>query len=142
MIDLNHPQSEYIFEAARYEDFVLSQARGMTIAPLMSRYALFKECEPVRVKMQKMNDEHFGAAVFITSVIEELRRCLTALAELGAAVDKKEAKGHCPACSAVLVDRVPPSGLPRQTYCESCLNIIMPALERLGSRHGFGTDDI
>ena len=145
MLDLNHPQSEHIFTASGLEDGVLVRAKSMTLSPSSRRLELLAECEPLLADLHTLNRDHFGASDFIATTIDDLRRRLHELATLRDGCiteDRSNGEGECAACSSKLVNFIPVPSLPRSIYCGRCLDIIMPALLRLRSFEGFGTDAI
>ncbi len=80
MLDLNHPQTEHIFAAARLEDAVLDAAKRIISAQPSERQELLARCEPSLGRMRVLNSEHFGASPSIASAIDELHGALRVLA--------------------------------------------------------------
>jgi hypothetical protein len=145
MLDLNHPHSEHVFAAGRLEDGLLERAKQMTLLPSTRRCELQIECQELLAKMRALNREHFQDSVFISDAISELERSVISLAELqnrGIREDKSEGKGCCSACGTQITNFEFRPSMPREVYCGRCLDIIMPALEKLRSADGFGTDFI
>ena len=145
MLNLDHPQSKHIFAASGLEDAILERAKKMTLVPSVRRRELQVECQQMLSKMRALNSEHFKDSPFISDAIDELDRCLVQLAELrgGSIVEDMTAgEGCCATCGAQLTNFVPVPSMPRSIYCSPCLQIIMPALTRLRSGEGFGTDFI
>ncbi|HTR41833.1 MAG TPA: hypothetical protein VMH87_09485 [Pseudomonadales bacterium] len=145
MLNLNHPQSKHIFAASRFEDAVLEHAKKMTLVPSVRRRELLIECQQQLNKMRTLNAEHFENSPFIFEAIDELGMSLIQLAELrhGSIVeDRSIGDGCCAACETPITNIVTVPSMPRSIYCSPCLEIIMPALSKLRSRKGFGTDFI
>jgi hypothetical protein len=145
MLDLDHPQSEHIFTASRLEDAVLARAKTMTLSPSSRRLELLAECEQLLADLHILNQKHFGASDFIATTIDDLRRRLREVAELRdghITADRAIGEGDCASCGTKLTNFVFMPSLPREIYCSRCLDIIMPALQRLRSFEGFGTDAI
>ena len=80
MLDLNNPQAEHIFAAARLEDAVLGYARRILSAPPPERLSLLASCEQSITAMRALNLEHFGNSVFIASAIDDLHVAMHTLA--------------------------------------------------------------
>ena len=145
MINLNHPQSRHIFVASKLEDAVLERAKEMTLVPSVRRRELQAECQQMLNEMRTLNADHFEGSIFISEAIDELGRSLTELAELrGGNIleDMSVGEGRCAACGTQLTTFVPVPSMHRSIYCSPCLEVIMPALSRLRSAEGFGTDFI
>jgi hypothetical protein len=149
MIDQHHPMSEHIFAAARAEDAVLIAARNMTVAARRARVRLRDGCAPAFVELRRLSCDYFADHRAIPPAIDELERALTELAGLpGVPDDGPSAEYKCPACGAELT-RHGKSGFPAPDnppdiiYCDRCLDIVMPPLQKLRSlEDGFGTDAI
>jgi hypothetical protein len=80
MLDLNHPQTEYIFAAARLEDAALECAKRIVSAPPSERLPVLTLCERSVDTMRKLNSEHFGSSASIASAIDELQAAIRRLA--------------------------------------------------------------
>src|SRR5437868_5758657 len=80
MLDLNNPQTEHIFAAARLEDAVLNYARRIISAPPSERPVLLALYEQSIDAMRTLNLERFGNSVFIASAINELHIAMRSLA--------------------------------------------------------------
>jgi hypothetical protein len=65
MLDLNHPQTEHIFAAARLEDTVRDYARRIISAPSSQRPKLLASCEQSIEAMRTLNVERFSESVTI-----------------------------------------------------------------------------
>jgi|SRR5215469_7711517 len=142
MLDLNHPQSQHTFAAARFENAILERAKKMTLVPSLRRRELLTECQQILDKMRALNAEHFQSSPFIFKAIDELGRSFVQLAELcngNIVEDRSSGDGCCAACESPITNFVPVPGRPRSIYCSPCLNIIMPQLSKLRSEKGFGT---
>ena len=127
------------------EDAVLERAKKMTLGPSVRRRELQAECQQTLSEMRALNSDHFEGSIFISDAIDELGTRLSELAELrGGNIleDRSSGEGCCAACGMQLTNFVPVPSMPRSIYCSPCLQVIMPALSRLRSAEGFGTDFI
>ena len=79
MLDLNHPQTEHIFAAARLEDAVLDGAKRIITSQPSEREELLGWCEQKLDMMRTLNAEHFRSSPSIASTIDELHSALRAL---------------------------------------------------------------
>jgi hypothetical protein len=80
MLDLNHPQTEHIFAAARLEDKVLECAKHIISAQPSERRELLALCEQSINAMRTLNSERFGSSASIASAIDELGAAMRSLA--------------------------------------------------------------
>jgi hypothetical protein len=147
MLDLNHPMTPHIFRASGLEDGVLGRGQQMTVAPSAVRETLLAECLPLFAEMRELNQGHFGASSFIAQAIDDCESGIRQLAALGngqITEDRRNGEGTCPYCGTTITKFNP---LPDLLTCEiilcpKCDDLFMPALERLRSFEGFGTDAI
>ncbi len=80
MLDLNHPQTEHVFAAARLEDAVLEFAKRIVSAQPSERPELLASCQQSIDAMRRLNSERFGSSASIASAIDELHAALRSLA--------------------------------------------------------------
>jgi len=80
MLDLNHPQSKYIFAAARLEDAIRDGANHIMAAQPSERGELLAACEQHLASMRTLNADHFRSSPSIALIIDELQVALRALA--------------------------------------------------------------
>ena len=80
MLDLNHPQTEHIFAAARLEDAVLECAKRIVAAQTSERPELLALCEQSINAMRTLNSERFGSSVSIASAVDELQAAMRSFA--------------------------------------------------------------
>jgi hypothetical protein len=142
MLNLDHPQSKHVFAASNLEDSVFERAKLMTLVPSARRRELLGECEPKLAAMRTLNTEHFDNSERISEVIDDLARRLNQLANLGngqVSSDHSKGEGNCSVCGTAIKNFVAVPSLPREIYCGRCLDIVMPAIEKLRSDDGFGT---
>jgi hypothetical protein len=142
MLNLDHPQSKHIFAASNLEDFILERAKLMTLVPSARRRELLGDCEPKLAAMRDPNKEHFENSKVISEAIDDLARRLNQLANLGngqVTSDHSNGEGNCSVCGTAIKNFVFVASLPREIYCGHCLDIVMPAIEKLRSEDGFGT---
>jgi len=136
MLDLNHPQTHWIFMASRESDAILTFAKLMTLLPTPERQQLLSRVARPIERLRQLNYDHFEASPFIELAIFDLEEGLHSIASLQSSESRLDGSGSCPVCGS------PISDLPDyddMTYCGSCLNIIADPRERLASGEGFGT---
>jgi len=80
MLDLNHPQTEHVFAAARLEDAVFECAKRIVSAQPSERPGLLASCQQSIDAMRTLNSERFGRSASIASAIDELHRAMRSLA--------------------------------------------------------------
>jgi hypothetical protein len=80
MLDLNHPQTEHIFAAARLEDAVLECAKRIVSAQPSERPELLALCDQSIDAMRALNSERLGSSASIASAIDELQAAMRSLA--------------------------------------------------------------
>ncbi len=80
MLDLNHPQTEHIFAAARLQDAVMDGAKRIIAAQPSERQELLALCEQSIDSMRTLHSEHFRSSGSLATVIDELHAALRALA--------------------------------------------------------------
>ena len=80
MLDLNHPQSKYVFAAARLEDAIRDRANRIILARPSERSAVLDECKEYLASMRRLAAEHFLHKPSLTLIIDELQDALKALA--------------------------------------------------------------
>ncbi len=148
MLDLNHPMTTHIFRASGLIEGVMVAAQTMTVAPSVVRDDLLAKCLPRFGEMRDLNREHFGNSTYIASAIDEYEAGIRQLAGLGdgqIVEDRRDGEGDCPFCRTTITKFNPMPG--RKGYedrfvivCGQCDDLYMPALSRLRSTEGFGTD--
>ena len=80
MLDLNHPQTEHIFAAARLEDSILECAKRIISAHPTERSELLALCDQSIDAMRTLNSERFGSSASIAAAIDELQVAMRSLA--------------------------------------------------------------
>lgn len=80
MLDLNHPQTEHVFAAARLEDAVREYARRIISAPPSERPKLLALSEQSIDAMRTLNLERFDSSAFIISAVGDLQSAMRSLA--------------------------------------------------------------
>src|SRR5437764_11593784 len=83
MLDLNHPQTEHIFSAARLQDAVLECAKRIVSVQASGRSELLTSCARSIDAMRTLNSEHFDSSASIASAIDELSAAMHSLAASG-----------------------------------------------------------
>lgn len=143
MLDLDHPMTEHICAAAKMQDLLMDSAHRMTLLPSKDRVLLLADCLPVLDRLRRLNDEHFGASLFISRAIDEAQAALEQIAHLngGSIVeDKTDGVGNCAACGTpiTILSRFPgkPYGY-HIVVCQTCDEPFMQAKAKLTK--GFGT---
>ncbi len=73
MLDLNHPQTEHIFVAARIEDEIRAHLVAMRDSSIKDKDARIMEITDTLIpKLHEMNNKHFGSAPGITNTLQRL----------------------------------------------------------------------
>ena len=135
MLDLKHPQTQWIFDASREDDAILSFAKLMTLLPTPQRQQLLQRIARPIVRLRRLNREHFGASPFIERAISDLEAGCQSIASLQSTESHLDGQGTCPVCGSAI------KHLPEyhdMTYCGHCLSTIDDARKRLASSEGFG----
>ena len=148
MLDLNHPMTTHIFRASGLIDGVMASAQVMTVSPSVVRNELFAKCLPRFGEMRELNREQFGNSAYIASAIDEYEAGIRKLADLGdgqIVEDRRNGEDECPFCHTPITKFNPMPG--RKGYedcfvilCRQCDDLYVPALSKLRSIDGFGTD--
>lgn len=76
MLDLDHPQSRHVLEAARIEDLIRKQLlawQGDPAAELVARAQVLQVLLP---QLDALNAAHFGASKKIVRTLDALRRAM------------------------------------------------------------------
>jgi hypothetical protein len=136
MLDLKHPQTQWIFDASREEDAILSFAKLMTLVPTPQRQQLLPRIARPIARLRRLNHEHFGGSSFIERAISDLEAGCQSIASLQSTESRLDGHGTCPVCASTI------KHLPEyhdMTYCSHCLSKIDDARERLASSEAFGT---
>lgn len=137
MLDDDHPQSAHIFAASNQLDFVLKFAKNTTLGTGKFRRDCFQIAQPAFAALRWLNENQFGKSDEIASAINELESAFANLSELTHNPEKSD-RTQCPACL-----KAASTFVAAQPYCSDCLDMIMPALQKLRScETGFGTDAI
>jgi len=138
MLDLKHPQTKWIFDAAHEGDAILGFAKLMTLLPPQRQQLLPRVARPIE-RLRRLNREHFDASSFIERAISDLEAGCKSIASLPSTESRLDGRGPCPVCGSAI------KHLPEyydMTYCGHCLKTIADARERLASSEGFGTSAI
>jgi hypothetical protein len=143
MLDHDHPQTPYIFQASGLIDGVMLCAQRMTVSPSAVRAELLAECLPLFEEMRELALAQFAdRAAFILEAVAQYEVGVRAVAALGGGHVTKEAcddAKDCPVCGAALM-RI---GDDRRALCGECGKLYMTAKLKLANgRRGFGTDAI
>jgi hypothetical protein len=151
MLDLNHPQTPHVFAASRQLDMILDSCKRISISASKGRLDLLEVVRPCFAALRWLNAERFGASPVIAAGITNLERAAERLARLGdgrVQWPAGEVPSACPVCGEPVTtygvyEPRPGLRVPRERWCSPCLDVIMPALERLRSgSEGFGTSAI
>jgi hypothetical protein len=135
MLNLDHPQSNWIIAASHENDAILNFAKLMTLLPTPQRQELLPRVARHIKRLRRYNREHFNASVFIDGAIVELETGCTVIANLKSSESRLSGQGTCPVCSSPITDLPDYSDM---TYCETCLGNFHHARQLLGSPNGFG----
>jgi len=144
MLDLDHPMTTHVFAASGLVDYLIRHTKYMTLVSTEERQRILPSCQEALERLRQLNAKHFGASAFTSDAIEELRGALHELAGLvtNPVAGNAYAIKLCPACETPLT-RVHLAYMPKPeqrwtVYCSPCLNVLMPAREKLDSVLGFG----
>ncbi len=142
MLNLSSPQAPHVFAASRQEDLILDYCKRMTLAGADRRRFMLEVVRPAFAALRWLAANRFPGEPHIPNAIAELERQVEQLAELPLRDSDNAALPvtRCPACGG---KPTAPSKYAVMPYCSGCLDIVMPALQRLRScEEGFGTDAI
>lgn len=151
MLDLDHPQTPHVFAAARQLDLILDYCKRISYADSKERLFMLEIIRPCFAALRWLQTQRFADEPQIAASINELKRQVQALAQLGTGKAKQvggDLPTKCPVCGERLTlygvyEPHPGLKVPRERWCDPCLDIIMPALMRVESSNaGFGTDAI
>jgi hypothetical protein len=151
MLDLDHPLTPHVFAAARQLDLIGDYCKRITYADSKERLSLLEIIRPCFVALRWLNAQRFEGSPKIASGIDLLERQAEELARLVGG-DVKWAGGElpakCPVCGQPLTlhgiyEPWPGLKVPKERWCSPCLELVIPALMRIGSsEEGFGTHAI
>jgi hypothetical protein len=151
VLDLEHPLTPHVFRASDLIDGVMVCGQQMSVAPNSVRAELLAECLPLFAEMRELATAQFGKKVqFLLQAIEEYEEGIRRLAALGdgqITEDRRNGEGNCPYCGTTITKFNAYAGSPRLEphfiiLCPKCDDLFMPALQKLRSFEGFGTDAI
>lgn len=147
MLDLAHPRTPAIFDAARQLDLIMDDLKRMTIADRTGRLFLLEMLRPSFAALRWLMAERFEGSPAIAASLAELEAQAEALAALGLREARRwsaDPPDICPACAEGLtivpLSRARPRRPPTDRYCARCLGGSRTALDRVASlEDGFGT---
>jgi hypothetical protein len=152
MLDLDHPQTPHVIAASRQLDLILDYLKRITYADSPGRLSMLEIIRPCFAALRWLQTQRFADKPHIAAGIDELERAADRLAQLGDGRAEWSADGmlpsKCPVCRQPLTtygvyEPRPGLKVPKERWCSLCLEVAMPALQRVGSSHeGFGTDAI
>lgn len=144
MLNTNDPRSADILAAARQTDMILQLCKVMTLnRTAAQRQYTLRICQPAFAALRWLNAEQFGGSREIDAAIGELQAGAATLANLPTGDPPPEREHRPKACPACGTPPITPGHYPPTPYCSKCLNVIMPALSKLGAFDGgFGLDGI
>lgn len=123
MLDLNHPQTPFIFAMAREDDAVLSLAKKMTLVSTAEKAELFQKCQKHFSEMRKICSEGFKKSKKKSKTIDQLASEVKVLATTESTNDFLESwRGAC--CSVCGSEITDLEGYPDMIYCRTCLRVI------------------
>lgn len=138
MLDLSHPRTPHIFAAARQEDLILDCCKQMKLSHADDRRFLLEVVRPAFAALRWLSTARFAADSRIAASVDALEQQVEQLAALPVRSDEGELDVQCPACGGGPTVASNDSPLP---YCPQCLEVVMPAVQRIrSSEEGFGTD--
>ena len=136
MLDINAPESNWIFKASGLQDAVLTRSKKMTLVETVKRLELLDEIFIICDDMKILNNKHFSNSQFINDAIEELYESCEIIANLTAKEDKTNGVGICEVCHNKITNLKQYQDM---IYCSKCLDVTSEAREKLDSSKGFGT---
>ena len=136
MLDLDHPQTNWIFEASGLEGAVLTRAKKMTLVPTCERKDLLDEVFIFCDDMKILNKKHFSNSNFINEAVDELYKACTDIANIDASKDMTDGTGNCEVCNTRITNL---KGYSDMIYCDTCLTKTDVSRGKLESSEGFGT---
>jgi hypothetical protein len=150
MLNLDHPQTPHVFAASRQLDLILDYCKRISYADSKVRLDMLEIIRPCFAGLRWLQARRFADAPHIAASIDELERKAEQLARLGggrAAWVGGELPAKCPVCEKPLTlygvyEPRPGLKVPKERWCSSCLEVVMPAMQRIQSSEGFGTDAI
>lgn len=136
MLDLDHPQSEHVFQAAKLEDEIVTYIKRMTLLPTQRRVDLLKKIENVCREMKILNRDHFGASAYIQDAVDELLAGCESIAHGESDKDLTDGTGQCDVCGTKITSL---DEYEDMIYCGNCLDTTSRARDKLEGSEGFGT---
>ena len=123
MLDLNHPQTPFIFAMAREDDAILSLAKKMTLVDTARKKELLETSLRHSAEMKKICDEGFKKTKKKHKAIELLESEITTLALVESTNDFLISwqGAECSVCKSEITNL---EGYPDMIYCRTCLGII------------------
>jgi hypothetical protein len=135
MLDIDHPDSQPIFEAAAYMDRIIRGLRVLTVGRSPEERAAISESLVEQFeKLERLGAGHFPESIAIPSDLRILADQSRSVADFP--VNDDEAT-LCPACGRRTTSFAGIDGT--ETFCASCFERFVPVLERLQSDEGFKT---
>jgi hypothetical protein len=142
MLDLDHPMTQFVFQASGLMDSVMKRGQRMSVSPSDVRRTLRDECLPHFAAMKELAQTRFSEeAPFILAAVDEYEAAIRDLADLGGGAiteDRRSGKGPCPVCGGKIT-HLKAYGI---VCCGTCDGPMMRAYEKLDAPEGFGTCDI
>lgn len=152
MLDLDHPRTPHVFAASRQLDLILDYLKRISYADSKGRLSMLEIIRPCFAALRWLQSQRFASEPHIATGIDGLERAAEQLARLGDGRAKWSADemppSKCPVCHQSLTtygvyEPRPGLKVPKERWCSPCMEVAMPALQRLESSHeGFGTGAI
>ena len=152
MLDLDHPRTSHVFAASRQLDLILDYLKRISYADSKERPHLLEIIRPCFAALRWLQAQRFADEPHIVAGIDELERAAEQLARLGDGRAEwspgEMPPSKSPVCRRPLTtygvyEPRPGFKVPKERWCSPCMEVAMPAFQRLGSSHeGFGTDAI
>lgn len=152
MLDLDHPQTPHVFAAFRQLGLIHDYLKRISYADRKERLHLLEIIRPCFAALRWLQSHRFTNEPHIAAAIDELEVAAGQLARLADGRAEYSADemppSQCPVCRQPLTtygEYEPEPGLkvPKERWCSPCLEVAMPAFQRLMDSHeGFGTDAI
>jgi hypothetical protein len=132
MLDDESPMAKHILRSAVLESRILNLSKRMTLVPSEERLRLLAECRSAFAEMRSHAAAHYENYETIHVVVAELEVETERLAMLGNCMvteDRTSGEGFCAVCNTPITNM---REFQDMVYCGTCLDIVMPALGKLG----------
>ncbi len=136
MLDLNHPQTKWIFRVSHEKDAIHELTQMMTLLPTDQRQQLLERVLIHIERIRELNRCFFGGKSDNEGAIVELEKACRKLASLPSQKSFLDGNAECSVCGTM----IEPPGAYNIVLCSPCWQGSLYALESVGSH--FGTNVI